>query len=169
MEAHYLRKRRKALSPILRFFLISGITLGAIGIGYLSAAIFLQAKDMPDISLLERYEPIEAIQIFDRNDHLIAVVEGDEDRRVVPLNQVSLSMRQAMLAAEDHHFFEHHGVNFASIFRALVVNMQAGHVVEGGSTITQQLVKNLFFNQTGRTFDRKAKEAILAFEIEQRY
>ena len=145
------------------------LILATIGIGYLGASIFLQAKDMPDISSLERYEPIEAIQIFDRNDHLIAVVEGDEDRRVVPLNQISLAMQQAMLAAEDHHFFEHHGINFASIFRALVVNMQAGHVVEGGSTITQQLVKNLFFTQSGRTFDRKIKEAILAFETEQRY
>ena len=171
------RKNKRAVShaqarpasPAVKFFLISIIVLGAVGAGYLGAAVFLKAKDMPDISLLERYEPIEAVQIFDRNDHLIAVVEGDEDRRVVPLNQVSPTMRQAMLAAEDHHFFEHHGINFVSIFRAFVVNMQAGHVVEGGSTITQQLVKNLFFNQAGRTFDRKLKEAILAFELEQRY
>lgn len=154
------------LPPILTFTLIG---IAAIAIGYLGAAAYLHSKDLPDVTLLERYEPIEAVQIFDRNDHLIAVIEGDEDRRVVPLNQISPVMQRAMLAAEDHHFFEHHGINFASIFRALMVNVQAGHVVEGGSTITQQLVKNLFFNQSGRTFDRKIKEAILAFELEQRY
>ena len=66
-----------------------------------------------------------------------------------------------MLAAEDHHFFEHHGINFASIFRALVVNVQAGHVVEGGSTITQQLVKNLFFNSI--------RSALLIAKLKKRY
>jgi len=124
---------------------------------------------LPDVSSLEHYEPIEAIQIFDRNNHLACTVEGDEDRRVVPLSEISVPMQQAILAAEDHHFFEHHGINFSSIFRALLVNLQARHVVEGGSTITQQLVKNLFFTQGQRNLERKLKEAILAFELEQRY
>jgi 1A family penicillin-binding protein len=78
-------------------------------------------------------------------------------------------MQQAILAAEDHHFFEHHGINLMSIFRATLANLQAGHVVEGGSTITQQLVKNLFFTEAGRTMDRKVKEALMAWELEQRY
>lgn len=125
--------------------------------------------DIPDIQSLERYEPIEAIQLFDRNDKLICTVEGDEDRRVVPLNQVSAQMQQAMLAAEDHHFYEHHGINPGSIVRALFTNLQAGHVKEGGSTITQQLIKNLFFEDQGRTFDRKVKEAFMSFEVERRY
>ncbi len=124
---------------------------------------------LPDVSVLERYEPIEAVQVFDRHDHLVCTVEGDEDRRVVPLNQVSTQMQQAILAAEDHHFFEHHGVNPVSIFRAFFVNLEAGHVVEGGSTITQQLVKNLFFEEPRRNFQRKIKEAIMAYELEQKY
>lgn len=147
------------------------LALAALSIGgaYFGTTIFLKLKDLPDISLVERYEPIEAIQLFDRNDHLICTIEGDEDRRVVPLNQVSTQMQQAILAAEDHHFFEHNGINLVSIGRAMITNLLAGHVVEGGSTITQQLVKNLFFTDTGRTLDRKVKEAFVAWQLERRY
>ena len=109
------------------------------------------------------------IQLYDKNDKLICTVEGDEDRRVVPLSQISSQMQQAMLAAEDHHFYEHHGVNFSSVFRATFANLMAHKVVEGGSTITQQLVKNLFFPDQQRTFDRKLKEAYMAYEIETKY
>jgi 1A family penicillin-binding protein len=141
----------------------------ALGVGYVGASLMSQWKDLPDVTEVERYEPIEAIQILDRNDRLICTVEGDEDRRVVPLNQVSGQMVQAILAAEDHHFFEHHGVDVGGIIRACFANLQAGHIVEGGSTITQQLVKNLFFTEAHRTFDRKAKEAFIAWELERRY
>lgn len=159
----------RLLFNAFKVVLVLGLVAGIFAVGYLGAAIAMQLKDLPDITTVERYEPIEAIQLFDRNDHLICTVEGDEDRRVVPLNQVSHHMVQAMLAAEDHHFFEHHGVNLASIMRAFFANLQAGHVVEGGSTITQQLVKNLFFTEAGRTVDRKIKEAFMAWELERRY
>lgn len=154
------------LAGALIFLLFIAI---AAFLGYLAVSVYFQYKDLPDIASLERYEPIEAIQIFDRNDHLVCLVEGDENRQVVPLSEIAIVMQRAMLAAEDHHFFEHHGINLVSIFRAMMANVQAGHVVEGGSTITQQLVKNLFFSESGRTYNRKLKEALLAFEIEQRY
>lgn len=151
-----------------RFFIIF-IVIGCIGGGYFGASLWKRMQDIPDVTMVERFEPIEAIQIFDGQDHLICTVEGDEDRRVVPLNQISTQMQQAMLAAEDHHFYEHNGINFASIIRATLANMHAGHVVEGGSTITQQLAKNLFFSDAGRTFDRKIKEAYVAWDLERRY
>ena len=141
----------------------------AIGIGYLGASLYGQLQDLPDITLVERYEPIEAIQIFDKNDQMVCTVEGDEDRRCIPLNQVSTQMQQAILAAEDHHFYEHNGVNLFSIFRAFETNLKAGRTVQGGSTITQQLVKNLFFADAGRTFDRKIKEGYMAWNLETRY
>lgn len=153
----------------VRNALIILFILVALPVGYIGAKISQQLKDMPDISILEKYEPIEAIQIFDKNDHLVCTVEGDEDRRVVPLSQVATQMQQAMLAAEDHHFYEHHGINPFSIVRATLMNLQAHKVVEGGSTITQQLIKNLFFEDAGRTYDRKIKEAFMSYEVERRY
>lgn len=143
--------------------------LSAVAAGCFVFSVWGYLRYLPDMNLVERYEPIEAIALFDRNDHLFCTVEGDQDRRVVPISQISAQMQQAMLAAEDHHFFEHHGINFASVMRAFMVNIQAGHVVEGGSTITQQLVKNLFFTDAQRTMDRKVKEAFLAWQIESRY
>ncbi|RTL35660.1 MAG: PBP1A family penicillin-binding protein [Candidatus Melainabacteria bacterium] len=176
MATHRPTVRRKqpnstvsAIGKVLKGFFVVVCVVVAVGFGYVGAKIWKQLHDLPDITLVERYEPIEAIQLFDRNDHMICTVEGDEDRRVVPLNQISLQMQQAMLAAEDHHFYEHHGVNVMSIIRASLANLQAGHVVEGGSTITQQLVKNLFFTEAQRTMDRKVKEAFVAYELEHRY
>ncbi len=168
-EQGFLSKLTSYLFGLLRPLVPLVLIVLAIAIGYLGTSLYFQAKDLPDVATVEKYEPIEAIQILDRNDHLVCLVEGDENRQVVPLGQISLSMQRAMLAAEDHHFFEHHGINLSSILRALMVNAQAGHVVEGGSTITQQLVKNLFFTQSGRTYNRKLKEIILAFELEQKY
>jgi penicillin-binding protein 1A len=167
-------KRRHRNAPLTAgkvfktLFVLIGV-LFAVGIGCIVAFAWKYLKDIPDLTLVEKYEPIEAIQIFDRNDHLVCTVEGDQDRRVVPLTQISPQMQQAMLAAEDHHFFEHHGINFVSIGRASLVNLTKGHVVEGGSTITQQLIKNLFFTDAQRTMDRKIKEGLMAWEIERRY
>lgn len=162
-------KKRSGWGSFIKGCLLVLFLAIAIPLGYIGAKVYQQLKDMPDISVLEKYEPIEAIQIFDKNDHLVCTVEGDEDRRVVPLKQVSTQMQQAMLAAEDHHFYEHHGINPISIVRASLTNIQAGRVKEGGSTITQQLIKNLFFEDQGRTMDRKVKEAFMSYEVERRY
>ena len=171
------KKRGGGVKRAFRTIFLLICVAGAIGIGFFGAMVWKHFKDLPDVTLVERFEPIEAIQIFDKTDRLITTVEGDEDRRVVPLTQISTQMQQAMLAAEDHHFYEHHGVNIPSIGRAVIANMLAHKVVEGGSTITQQLVKNLFFSENQRNLrtasmaglDRKLKEAYLAYEIESHY
>ena len=91
-----------------------------------------------------------------------------EDRLLVQLEEVPELLRQGLLAVEDRHFYEHHGVNPASIARALVANLRAGRAVQGGSTITQQLVKN-FYLTNERTLRRKINEAIMAVLLDWHY
>jgi 1A family penicillin-binding protein len=142
---------------------------GTIAVGAMIPALWLAMNPLPDVKILEHYTPIEAVQIFDIHDKLAGVISGDEDRLAVKLSDVSPNMRKAMLAAEDHEFYSHGGFNPSSIVRAAMKNLKAGHVVEGASTITQQLVKNLFFPGEPRTFNRKIKEALLATQLDSKY
>lgn len=86
----------------------------------------------------------------------------------VALKEIPLEMQQALLAIEDHNFYNHGAIDIDSILRAILVNITAGEVVQGGSTITQQLTKNLFLSQE-QTVSRKAEEAILALAMEHHY
>jgi penicillin-binding protein 1B len=91
-----------------------------------------------------------------------------EEMRPVRLDDVPLALRHAVLAAEDHRFLEHHGLDLRGLARALWTNLRAARVVQGGSTITQQLVKNRLLSRE-RTLDRKLREAWLAALVEWRY
>ncbi|HEX7186193.1 MAG TPA: PBP1A family penicillin-binding protein [Thermoanaerobaculia bacterium] len=91
-----------------------------------------------------------------------------QERRPVELKNVSQDLVEAVVAAEDDNFFDHHGVSFTGVARALWVNMRGGQIRQGGSTLTQQLVKNLYLTHE-RTWDRKAQELILALLLEARY
>ncbi|MDU4960299.1 MAG: transglycosylase domain-containing protein [Sporomusaceae bacterium] len=86
----------------------------------------------------------------------------------LPLEAISPVLQQAIIAVEDNRFYHHIGIDINAIFRASLVNLQFGEVVEGGSTISQQLIKNLFFSQD-RTWSRKLEEAALALDLELRY
>ncbi len=95
---------------------------------------------------------------------------GGSNREIVQLNEVSPIARKAVLAIEDSTFYEHGALNFSSLFRALVENARAGAVVQGGSTITQQLVKNtLGLDPNDKSFTRKFQELALALRVEQKY
>lgn len=92
-----------------------------------------------------------------------------ENRALVDIDQISGEMIDATLAAEDARFFDHDGYDLRSIARAALANRREGQVVQGGSTITQQYVKNVFFTNPDRSFERKARELRLAMEVERTY
>lgn len=92
----------------------------------------------------------------------------DQNRELVSIDDIPLYVQHAFVAAEDTRFYEHHGVDFTSLFRALYKDILAGSKVEGGSTITQQLAKNIFLTNE-KTWLRKTKELIIAVNLEQRY
>ncbi|MBS1952997.1 MAG: PBP1A family penicillin-binding protein [Cyanobacteria bacterium SZAS-4] len=145
------------------------ILIVTIAAAVLAILVCNDLRQVPDLAFLKDYHPNRTIQIFDCKDKLVCAVEQDVNRVVVPLKKIPLSLQQAVLAAEDRHFYEHSGINFKSLVRAAYANMQAHQVVEGGSTVTQQLVKNLFFLDSGRSIDRKVAEALVATELEKRY
>src|SRR3989338_248409 len=138
--------------------------------GYIFLPSINQFLGFPDIDNLTEYEPISSIEIYDYRDNFVGFLQGVEDRQVVPLSEISPFLKRAVLAIEDKSFYEHIGIDPPAILRAFFVNLQAGRVVEGGSTLTQQLVKNLLIpeKERGRTFTRKFKELLLALEMERK-
>jgi penicillin-binding protein 1A len=123
-------------------------------------------RNLPDVRQLRNFFPSETTYIYDVKGRLLASVHGEANREVVPLDRISPNLKRAVLASEDGHFYNHHGINPSGVGRAVVTNWAAGGVKEGGSTITMQLVKNLFLTQK-RQFARKIAEAVLAIRLEQ--
>ncbi|HUH21194.1 MAG TPA: transglycosylase domain-containing protein, partial [Gaiellaceae bacterium] len=107
--------------------------------------------------------------IYDRTgERVLAVLRGKQSRILVPSDKISDRMKLAIVAIEDKRFYEHRGVDIHGIFRAVVQDIQHKAVVEGGSTITQQFVKNTY-SANQRSIARKLKEAALAWQLEQRW
>jgi len=123
-------------------------------------------RNLPDVRVLRTYAPTETTHIYDLKGKLLTSVHGEANREVVTLNRISPELKRAVLAIEDSHFYFHHGINPSSVGRAVKANWQKGDVVEGGSTLTMQLVKNLFLSHK-RAFSRKVAEAVLAIRLEQ--
>lgn len=133
----------------------------------LSTLIFWYFFSLPDVRELENYQPIQATRLFDINNKLISEF-FNEKRTVVPIKNVPDYFINAVIATEDHQFYQHWGIDMTSILRAFLKNILAGEVVQGGSTLTQQLTKNLFLSSE-RTIIRKLKELILTLQIEMHY
>ncbi|TVQ42605.1 MAG: PBP1A family penicillin-binding protein [Gloeocapsa sp. DLM2.Bin57] len=140
--------------------LVSAVMAG----GVLGLAISF--RNLPDVRMLKTYVPKQTSYIYDIKGRLLSTFHGEENRKLVTLDQVSPHLKLAVVAIEDSHFYEHEGINPNSVVRALRANWQKGVVAEGASTITMQLVKNLFLSRE-RTFNRKLPEAVLAVRLEQ--
>jgi len=124
-------------------------------------------RSLPNVAALETFQPMQGTKVYDDNDELIT--EFHVERRIfVPLAQIPRSLRDAVLATEDRRFYQHWGIDPIGIGRAVWQNYRRGRVVEGGSTITQQLTKVLFLTPD-KSLERKFKEAVLALELERRY
>ncbi len=128
--------------------------------------LFLYLKiTLPSISKLKHYRPKQANLIVDYQENIIGFL-GEERRIFVPLNKIPDHAKKAFLAAEDAQFYRHKGIDFFSLLRALLKNLISGRIVQGGSTITQQVAKSLLLSPE-RTFSRKLKEMILAWQMEK--
>lgn len=155
------------MSKKLKIILISIISI--VGFGLLSLLafvgyIFVLSRELPSAKEMSEFKYSEPMVVYDSNGTVIAEL-GPERRYPIPLEDMPDYMPKAVIAVEDARFYEHSGIDFIGILRALVVNVKAGRVVEGGSTLTQQLVKILYLTPE-RKLKRKLKEAILAYKID---
>ncbi|MBE9006130.1 penicillin-binding protein [Fortiea sp. LEGE XX443] len=123
-------------------------------------------RNLPNVRQIQNLLPAETTYIYDIKGKLLVGIHGEANRKFVSLDKISPNLKRAVLASEDSYFYHHHGIDPGGIGRAAVVNWKAGGVKEGGSTITMQLVKNLFLSNR-RAFTRKVAEAILAIRVEQ--
>jgi penicillin-binding protein 1A len=124
------------------------------------------AKSLPRVDTLADYRPPVITRVLSDDGEVIAEL-FEERRIVVPVSRMPKQLIQAFVAAEDANFFKHKGIDIASIVRAAIRNIEAGGIVQGGSTITQQVAKSLLLSPE-RKFKRKFKEAILAYRMEKR-
>ena len=151
---------------------VAGATL--IGVLMLSSSLVAGAlvglaisfQNLPDVRILRNYTPSETTHIYDVNGKHLTSLHGEANREVVPLDEISPHLKRSVMAIEDSYFYAHKGVNATSAGRALKANFNRGETSEGGSTLTMQLVKNLFLSPE-RAFTRKLAEAVLALRVEQ--
>ncbi len=158
---------RKASRSVAKLTLLVLISLILIGSGLVAGYLWTCLRDLPHIDQLEEYHPDVTTTIYTEDNKPLAEL-FQQKRTLVPLSQISPNFINALLATEDRTFYEHWGVDFKSIFRALIHNVMAGRVMEGGSTITQQLAKVLFLTSE-RSLSRKLKELVLTLQIEKKY
>lgn len=168
----YARQKRVAVKKFafkkyVRRFLPLILTLGGIALLSMAATVLWWSKDLPNPQNLGDRNIAQSTKIFDRTGTHLLYEIGDIRRTTVPLENISEHITNATIAAEDDQFYEHHGLDFLGILRAGIVNLRGGSL-QGGSTITQQLIKNSILTPE-RTLRRKVKEAVLALELEQRF
>ncbi len=155
--------------PLLLRFLsitaVAGVGLAAIGVALVPAARALSEAGTSTGAEIDLGPLDQRSYVYAADGSLITTLQAEVDRQPVPLSRIPRHTVDAVLAVEDADFYAHDGVNIRSTFRALVRNVDEGAVVQGGSTITQQVVKAEFGDQ--QTIGRKAREAVLASRLEE--
>jgi penicillin-binding protein 1A len=152
---------------------IAALFVGAALLGTLSGVLFAYSDDLPEVSALDSYSPNTITRVLGK-DHQLVGEFAVERRVVIHYNDIPQNLRQAILAAEDSGFFEHSGFSISRMVLALLRDVASRGKSPGGSTITQQLTRNLFPAEIGfavgnRSWERKIKESLVAIRIEKRY
>lgn len=156
------------INAMRNFFFHVLIVFSFLSVAFVLGLIFcLQNNLWMDFSVLENYNPGKPTILLDDQGQEWARFELDR-RQIVKLDQVPKHLIDAFLVSEDRAFFKHRGVSWRGILRSALVNMRYGRIVQGASTITQQLVKLLFFDSR-RTFKRKIQEQLVALLVERQF
>jgi 1A family penicillin-binding protein len=151
--------RLQWISSIASFLMVTAV-IGVIGV--ILFLLYLRTQSLP-VALVA-----QTSYILDYHGDIIDTLDAGQNRQVVKLNQIAPAVIQATLAIEDHRFYKHHGIDLRGLARAVIVNVQHMSKVQGASTLTQQLARNLYLNHD-RTWSRKINEAALAIQLEMRF
>src|SRR5918911_568375 len=169
------RKKSKLLQRLRTAFLLLCFAafLGFIGLfasfGYTYRAL---GENMPELDDYASTELAQTSVVYDADGKVVDELYGVQNRFVVPLDKIDPTLQNAVVAIEDHRFYEHRGLDFESIGRAALEDLRSMSIQEGGSTITQQLIKNTYIAQKQRmipSFQRKLVEASLAWQYEEEH
>jgi penicillin-binding protein 1A len=166
-DKHHPKKKRSFITILFRWALVALIGCMVLGAMALGGLYLYLSEDLPKITSLSAYRPPTITEVFSDDNRKIGEFYS-ERRVVIPLSEISQTLKQAFIAAEDARFFKHKGIDFISIVRAFFKNLEAGTIVQGGSTITQQVTKS-FFLTPERSYKRKIREAILAYRIDKTF
>lgn len=159
-SANTRRSRRRAFFVLATFALL--FLTGAV-------SVYSLVQDLPNPSRVSERAVVESTKIYDRTGTIILYeIHGDQRRTVIPSDQIPESVKKATLAAEDINFYHHSGIDWRGIARAVITNILHGSFSQGGSTITQQFVKNSLLGPE-KTVQRKLREQILAMLLERNY
>ncbi|HDL08356.1 MAG TPA: penicillin-binding protein 1A [Desulfobacteraceae bacterium] len=162
-------KREKGgyIKKIFKFFCLGFLITIVTALLTVGSIYFYLSDDLPKIFSLKDYRPPIITTVYSDDNRKIA--EFYKERRIIiPLSSMPKMLKDAFIAAEDSRFYKHKGIDFFSIVRAFFKNIEAGTIVQGGSTITQQVTKS-FFLTPERSYNRKIKEAILAYRIDKQF
>src|SRR5579883_2323652 len=159
--------RRKGGFHWIRWLLALALVGGAFGAAAVGAVFLYYGSDpdLPRLGHVGEYHPKVTTRVVDRDGNLIGEI-FDERRTLVPREKISPHMIHAIVDAEDAEFYQHKGLNYSGMLRAFLNNLRPGSHLQGGSTITQQLVKTYLLKTNERTIKRKVQEVILARRLE---
>ena len=162
-KANISKKSKKGggFLSTLKFIFILGCACALAGV----ASLELYLSSLPHINNLEQFKPNIVTKIYSSDDEIIKTFTAYTYEKI-ELKDIPENLKKALIATEDKNFYRHHGYDIAGLARSTIQNILAGRVVQGASTITQQLARVLFLNNE-RTFDRKLKELFIAARIEK--
>ena len=157
----FLRLRRKKKWELVRIMLACVGLVIIIFLGFL----FFIARDLPSAEEITNFQITQSTKIYDRTGKVLLYdIGGDQKRTVVAFDQIPQQLKNATVAIEDERFYTEPAIDWRGIARALLTNLRHGRIVQGGSTLTQQLAKNAFLSPE-QTITRKLREFILAIKL----
>lgn len=169
MKKRFLPRKESGLFKKIIFWAITIIIgLGFLGVIVVAGLFVYMSAGLPDVTTLENLTAAQSTEIFDREGNLLYTIHGEENREQVSFENISPYIREATIALEDDQFYEHGGFDILALGKVLLYEGFGIGTPRGGSTITQQYIKNTFLSSE-RTYTRKIKELILAVRLENAY